>query len=130
MKLPAQFSLINSEFNAFLFASITDDGKEMPVSVLSALTRLGLDPWQEAARLADLPKDSAATALNDLLGRLPQAPSGTPEISARLVELLPRNQRANPIRFAMLPPGNRLTKRLFAAVCVLTLACIAAFLYA
>jgi hypothetical protein len=31
----------------------------MPLSVLSALTRLNVDPWAEAAELTELSKDTA-----------------------------------------------------------------------
>jgi len=41
--LPAAFSLLNSEFNDFLFAPVGNDEDHRPLSVLSALTRAGLD---------------------------------------------------------------------------------------
>jgi hypothetical protein len=65
----------------------------MPLSVISALARLEVDPWQEAARLADLPKELAAAALDGLLRRLPAGgwdQAETPSIVARLIALLPR----------------------------------------
>jgi hypothetical protein len=43
----------------------------MPLSVLSALARLNLDPWHEAAELSDLPKDTAAQRLAALIALLP-----------------------------------------------------------
>jgi hypothetical protein len=63
MTLPARFSLLHSDLNDFLFASVGDQQNGMPLSVISALTRLGVDPWEEAARLAALPKVLAAEAL-------------------------------------------------------------------
>ena len=77
----------------------------MPVSVLSALTELGVDPWEEAARLATLPKTRAAAALAQLIARLPVnllARSDSSEITARLVELLPVNHAVN---HAVVAPG-------------------------
>jgi hypothetical protein len=56
------------------------------------LTRLGLDPWEEAARLTPLPKARAAEALAPLIARLPIHRTGSSDdlaISQRLVELLP-----------------------------------------
>jgi hypothetical protein len=53
------YSLLDSEFNDFLFAPIGEEGNEMLLSVLSALARLGVDPWQEAARLSQLPKETS-----------------------------------------------------------------------
>jgi hypothetical protein len=71
----------------------------MPLSVLSALARLGIDPWQEAARLSQSPKALAAATLDGLIGRLPPGrwePSDTRKIAARLVELLPRGASGAP----------------------------------
>ena len=65
----------------------------MSLSVLSALARLGLDPWKEATELSELPSDSATQRLATLIMRLPggrwtQADSRG--IACRLIELLPR----------------------------------------
>jgi hypothetical protein len=38
-----------AEFDNFLYASIGADRNGMPLSVLSALARLDLDPWEEAS---------------------------------------------------------------------------------
>ena len=62
MALPARFSLLHSDLNDFLFASVGDQQNGMPLNVVSALTRLGVDPWEEAARLSALPKALAAEA--------------------------------------------------------------------
>lgn len=65
----------------------------MPLSVVSALARLEIDPWQEAARLSDLPKELAAAALNRLIRRLPAGgwdQAEAADIAARLIDLLPR----------------------------------------
>jgi hypothetical protein len=48
-------SFFRSEFDDFLYAAIGADRNESPLSVLSALARLNLDPWQEAAELSELP---------------------------------------------------------------------------
>lgn len=45
------YSLPNSEFNAFVFAPIGEERNGMLLSVMSALARRDIDPWQEAARL-------------------------------------------------------------------------------
>ena len=65
----------------------------MPLSVLSALARLDIDPWQEAAELARLPPETATQRFASLIAALPDAwlahlEFGT--IAARLVALLPR----------------------------------------
>jgi hypothetical protein len=53
-------SFFRSELEDFLHAPIGMEKDEMPLSVLSALARLGLDPWKEAAELSELPRDHAA----------------------------------------------------------------------
>ena len=99
MTLAARFSLLHSDLNDFLFASVGDEQNGMPLSVLSALTRLGVDPWEEAARLAALPKALAAEAMASMIARFPIArpqPPGNLAISHRLVELLPKLPQAEP----------------------------------
>jgi hypothetical protein len=101
MTLSARFSLLHSDLNDFLFASVGDEQNGMPLSVVSGLTRLGVDPWEEAARLAALPKALAAEALAPMIARLP---IGRPQLSdnltvtQRLVELLPARGQASPAR--------------------------------
>ena len=85
----------------------------MLLSVLSALARSDIDPWQEAAELAGLPPATATQRLASLIGGLPDEPStrrdpGT--IAARLVALLPRQASIN-----VLP-----RKRLFGASAALS----------
>ena len=93
MALRQPYSLINSEFNDFLFAPIGDEGNGMTLSVISALARLDIDPWGEAARLSDLSKEKAVQALAPIIARLPGgrwAPADIGGIAARLVAFLPR----------------------------------------
>ena len=63
MTLRPEFALGHSEYNPFLFSVVDDQEGEFPLTVLTALTRLGFDPWHEAARLSDLPREAAAQAL-------------------------------------------------------------------
>jgi hypothetical protein len=92
MALPARFSLLHSDLNDFLFASVGEEQNGVTLSVISGLTRLDLDPWEEAARLTPLPKARAAEALAALIARLPITRTEAQDdltISRRLVELLP-----------------------------------------
>jgi hypothetical protein len=92
MALAARFSLLHSDLNDFLFASVGEEQNGVTLSVVSGLTRLGLDPWEEAARLIPLPKARAAEALAPLIARLPICRTRSSDdlaISQRLVELLP-----------------------------------------
>jgi hypothetical protein len=80
------------EFGDFLYAPVGVERNEMTLSVLSALARLDLDPWKEAAELSELAKNTGAQRLASLIARLPggrwtQADSGA--IADRLIELLP-----------------------------------------
>lgn len=88
----ASVSFFRAEFDSFLYAPIGADTDAMPLSVLSALARLNVDPWKEAAELSELPRIPAAQRLASLIARLPgerwtHADSRT--IADRLVELLP-----------------------------------------
>ena len=63
------------------------------LSVISAFARLDLDPWQEAANLAQLPKATAARRLASLIAKLPGLPLAQRDIAAaasRLIARLPR----------------------------------------
>src|SRR5271167_4142912 len=85
-------SYLTHEFDDFLFAQIDRNNEETPLSVLSGLARLGVDPWEEAARLAQLPRISAAKRLASLIAAIPGAPSGHVDagtVSDRLISLLP-----------------------------------------
>lgn len=96
------------EFNPFLFASIFEERSEAQISVVSALARLDLDPWQEAAALAQLPRDTAIERLALMLARLPGGPSAnadTGTITARLIGLLPSPKKPETSRRETLPVG-------------------------
>lgn len=93
MALPANFSLLHSELNDFLFAQLGEEENGLPLTVLSALTRLGTDPWAEGARLSELPKDAAARALVAMIAMFPREKRGVSEVVAlaeKLVGLLPQ----------------------------------------
>jgi hypothetical protein len=84
---------LRSEFDDFLYAPILEDSRGMCVSVISALARLDLDPWEKAAELAQLPNEIATRRLSSLFAGLPDCPASRADasaIAARLVDLLPR----------------------------------------
>jgi len=83
---------LTPEFNVFLFAMVGTDSRGGQLSVVSALARLDLDAWEEAAALARLPRAAAAQHLSALLRKFPEIPYIRQEagaIAARLVALLP-----------------------------------------
>jgi hypothetical protein len=93
MERSASVSALRSDFDDFLFAPISEDGNGTVLSVLSALARLDFDPWEEAANLAQMPKETATRKLASLIAALPDGPSARPDpgmIAPRLIALLPR----------------------------------------
>ena len=67
----------------------------MVLTMLSALARCGVDPWDEAARLGRLPRDAATKRLVSIISGLPRgqwAQSAVGDIAARLAALLPVEQ--------------------------------------
>jgi hypothetical protein len=90
----ASVSFFRPEFDDFLYAPIGADRGEMPLSVLSALSRLDVDPWREAAELCELPKGVATQRLASLIARLPGGRwplADARTIADRLIQLLPRS---------------------------------------
>ena len=95
---PASDHLVGPEFVSFLLAPIGEDGNGMLLAVLSALARLDLDPWQEAATLAQGSEEAAIDRLTTLIAKLPNRPSaqtGPRIIAVRLIALLPSRASAN-----------------------------------
>jgi hypothetical protein len=83
---------LGASYNAFLFASIPDEGGAAPLNTVSVFARHDIDPWREAAELSRLPRDSAIRRLAALLARMPGRPGGLPDaerIAVRLLTLLP-----------------------------------------
>jgi hypothetical protein len=117
----ASISFVRPEFGDFLYAAIGADGNEMPLTVLSALSRLDVDPWKEAAELSELPKDTATQRLAALIGRLPGGQWAQPDASAiadRLIELLPPRRSSHALSAGQslgLPGRNVSTVVLFCA---------------
>src|SRR5665213_735242 len=86
-----QLPHIDSQFDRFLFTPLYQD-RETPLSVLSALARQDVDAWQEAARLAQLPKDHAVNSLASTIWKSDSerwSPSEASIVATRLIELLP-----------------------------------------
>jgi hypothetical protein len=77
--------------NDFLFTPIANEANGMHLTMLSALARSGVDPWQEAAGLRTLSREDATARLVSMLARVPNGPSpgdDTMTLAARLVGLL------------------------------------------
>jgi hypothetical protein len=107
----ASVSFFRSEFNDFLYAPIGSERNGMTLSLLSALVRLNVDPWEEAAGLSQLPKHTAAQKLASLIARLPPGAWSQGDcyaIADRLIELLPRPSGSN----ASSPEEDRGSRRI------------------
>ena len=92
MTTSASVTYITRQFDDFLFARIDEGSDATPLSVLSMLARLDIDPWEEAAKLARLPRAAAARRLVDFIAATPGAPSAylnAKTVSDRLLNLLP-----------------------------------------
>ncbi|HJQ56126.1 MAG TPA: hypothetical protein VJ890_04430 [Vineibacter sp.] len=66
----------------------------MMLSVLSGLSRLNVDPWDEAAWLSQQPKEVAIATLAQRIAGMPRGRwqvSEAPAIASRLVDLLPEH---------------------------------------
>ena len=70
MSLRHAYAPMLPEFDSFLFASVGEEADGAPLSVLSALSQLDLDPRDEAARLSHLTKEMAADQLARMIARL------------------------------------------------------------
>jgi hypothetical protein len=89
--IPTRMPERASAFGDFLYATIGDDGNGMALTVLSALARQDVDPWQEAADLSRLPRGSAIQRITSRLETIPGGPSleERTAIAQRLISLLP-----------------------------------------
>lgn len=93
------FALQRSDLNGFLFADVGVEASGMTLSVLSTFARLGMDPWQEAGRLAKLPRPFAVDGLARIIAAMPASVWSLPDatvIAARLVALLPSRGGGDP----------------------------------
>src|SRR4051794_26091019 len=93
-----ELSSPESRYDAFLFAPVCETD-EMTFSVLSVLARQNVDPWQEAARLAQLPRDQAIDSLPWQIRTSKSQrwlPSEASILAARLIELLPSSNPSIP----------------------------------
>jgi hypothetical protein len=90
---------LTPRYNDFLFAPICEEASGIRLSVLSALARMNVDPWEEATRLAAMPKATAARTLASRLDLIPGRSWKSSEgeaIAARLVGLLPQRAEGAP----------------------------------
>jgi hypothetical protein len=98
-------SYLAPQFDDFLFARIEEDSDAAPLSVPSVLSRLGIDPWEEAAKLTRLERVPAAKRLAAFIAATPGASPiylNTKTVCDRLIDLLP-----SPAEIAIWPGKER-----------------------
>jgi len=86
-------AMLRKDFDEFLFAPVANDANGVPVTLLTVLARLGVDPWEEAAALAHLSREPAMQRLASRLESMPNASVSAEEtvtIVTRLIALLHR----------------------------------------
>jgi len=106
----------SSDYDDFLFSSLGEDKKGMPLSVLSLLARLNLDPRLEAAQLSQLPPPAAILRLAWLLESLPEGLQvfRHPNITAtELVALLPHD-----VKYKFESVKKETNKSLYSTACI------------
>jgi hypothetical protein len=126
--------LLGRQFDGFLFASVGEERNGTALSVLSALARFDVDPWQEAVSLASMPRERATERLTMLIAATTIAFAPGPSAAAtaaRLIALLPQARSSRvaapgaPVMAAAVSP-----RRIFMTLGVLALLLTAYFFLA
>jgi hypothetical protein len=94
---------LSTDYDDFLFAPVADDAAGMPLTVLTTLARLNLDPWEEAASLVRLPRGSATERLASLLAIPAATATGLVNLLHEPSTKRPRIARAPAQSFAEAP---------------------------
>jgi|SRR6185437_6452967 len=92
MTYPKSSTFPPSEFDGFLLSNIGIQPNGMPLTVLSLLARIGVDPWNQAERLSVLPNELAVSWLAKAISRCPPdsvVPSNATILASDLVNRLP-----------------------------------------
>ena len=125
--------LLGRQFDRFLFASVGEDRNGTAVSVLSALARFNVDPWQETVSLALMPRAMATERLTALIAAATTDFAAAPSAAAtatRLVALLPQApslKTAPPARLVKAPAVR--PWRIFILPAILALALAGCFIF-
>jgi len=124
------FALRQSGFNDFLFAPVGTETNGMTLSLISVFARAGADPWQEAGRLAGLPKSEATESLARTIAAMPASIwplQAAMTIADRLIGLLP-TRPGGAVQSLSVPLLSAKAGRLVSiAVLLVCVACMLAF---
>ncbi len=108
-------SVPSSRYDDFLFAVICEDSNGTQLSVISALTRVDVDPWEEAARLEKMAGTLAQKHLVSVLDKTSGqnwSISQKEVVASRLVALLPSSEEETNSTLA----SERIVRLLFLVV--------------
>jgi hypothetical protein len=100
---------LDPRLKAFLRAPVDENQAGEPLSVVSALARLDIDPWGEAAELSRLSRQAALQRLAGHLAKVarrPAAHAATGHAAERLIALLPRGLESEVMARATAPGGR------------------------
>lgn len=89
MKHYAPHAVLSNDHQAFLQAPIGDGRNGLSLTVMSVFARLGIDPWEESARLSKLPKEAALQQLAAAITSLPDEPSIQRDSAVHAARLAP-----------------------------------------
>ena len=122
MAPPRFYAPLRPDLHNSLFATVGEERNGVPLSMISALAQLGLDPWDEASRLCSLAKQEAVERLAGLILRLPgtRRPSEARQIALGLIDVLPtHNGRPGPVENIGGPkPQNIAPGKTFWLICL------------
>jgi hypothetical protein len=97
-------SLRRGDFDNFLYSVLREvDG--VPLTVLSALARNDLDPWDAADELTRLPRNAAAARLGKLLSYQPNGAGEPPSNDLTTIQLLATLPEAWTVQRQEMPPA-------------------------
>lgn len=86
----------SSELEGFLLSDVGIQPNGMPLTVLSLLARMGVDPWSEAEHLSTLSNESAVSWMAIAINRSPPyswEQSDVTALASHLVDRLPARSR-------------------------------------
>jgi hypothetical protein len=112
MTIEARVAVPSSRFDDFLFAVICEEADGSRLSVLSALARANVDPWDEAERLSSLSPAAAERSLTATLAAAGNIWTASEQatIARSLVQLLPaQGEHAHPAPAQSGAPGLQLS---------------------
>lgn len=81
-----------SRLDGFLLSDVGAQPNGMPLTVLSMMARMGVDPWDDAECLSSLPNELAVSWMAAAIGRsslYPWKQSDVTMLASRLIDRLP-----------------------------------------